>query len=325
MDRYDSIINNLLDSDDERSSGSADRSEPEAVMQHLDETVQHSSRNSTIDETSVSDCQMSGEPRDATEATEAGTSNGEAIEEYRNPSSHNNTVSRAPGPDGQTSRQVGDGTELQRVVEEVSDNNRELPAYDSALDQSSYLHVHTHDQLGHSVGLRTSVEDGEIQPGEDDLSLSEYLTSEPTRVSSKLQKIENILRSCDESLRIMTDSQVSEESHLIAYRHNARIAKEGLDMAQQMEQQCATFESMADRRDNTSSQQAQTLLNAASDFRKTYQAAYERTQTDIEAMEMKFNARQEHLSRIEEKRRNATVELQAWRDWQAGGGKIFPP
>ena len=325
MDRYDSIINNLLDSDDERSSGSADRSEPEAVKQHLDETVQQSPRNSTIDETSVSDCQMSGEPRDATEATEAGTSNGEAIEEYRKPSSHNNTVSRTPGPDCQTSRQVGDGTELQRVVEEVSDNNRELLAYDSALDQSSYLHVHTHDQLGHSVGSRTSVEDGEIQPGEDDLSLSEYLMSEPTRVSSKLQKIGNILRSCDESLRIMTDSQVSEESHLIAYRHNARIAKEGLDMAQQMEQQCATFESMADRRDNTSSQQAQTLLNAASDLRKTYQAAYERTQTDIEAMEMKFNARQEHLSRIEEKRRNATVELQAWRDWQAGGGKIFPP
>ena len=119
----------------------------------------------------------------------------------------------------------------------------------------------------------------------------------------------------------MTDSQLSEESNLTDYRNNARIAKERLDMAQQMEQYCATFESIADPRDDTSSQQVQSLLNTASDCRKTCQAAYERAQAEIEAMERQSNTRQEHVSRIEEKRRNATTELQAWKDWQADGGK----
>ncbi len=320
IDRYDSIINNLLDSDDEPSSGSTDRSEPEPMEQHLDEIIQQSSRTSTVNQSSVSDGQMSGEPRDA---TEAGTSNGEAIDENPKASFHNTTVSRAPCPDGQTNRQVGDVTGLETEGEEGSDNNRELPSCDSALDQSLDPHAHVPDQAGHVVGLRTGAEEG-VQPGDDDLSLSEYLTSEPTRISSKLQKIKDILCSCDESIRIMADSQVSEESYLIGYRYNARIAKERLDMAQQMEQNCATFESMAGPRDDTSSQQVQSLLNAASDCRKTCQAAYEKTQAETEAMEIKINARQEHLSRIEEKRRNATIELQAWRDWQADGGKIFP-
>ena len=323
MDRYDSIINELLDSDDDSSSESVDRSGPEAVEQHLDATVQDSSLSSTGDQSYVPDRQMSGEPRDAMDAAEAGTSNGEAIEENPELSSHDNTVSQAHGPDGQTSRQIGDGTGLKRDVEEGPNNNRELPSYDSSLDQSLYPHAHTPDHAVHGVGLETSAEEGETQPGEDDLSLSNYLTIERTRISSKLQKLKSILHICDESLRIMTDFQVSEESHLIAYRYNAKIAKEGLDMAQHMEQNSAAFESMADPRDDTSSQQAQSLLNAASDFRKTCQEAYERTKADIEAMEVKFNTRQEHLSRIEEKRRIATIELQAWRDWQADGAKIF--
>ena len=321
----DSIINELLDSDNDSSSESVDRSEPEAVEQHLNETFQDSSCNSTGDQSSVPDGQMSGEPRDATDAAKAGTSNGEVIEEAPELSSHDNTVSQAHGPDGQASRQIGDGTGLEREVEECSNNNRELPSYDSGLDQSLYPHTHTPDQIGHSVGLETSAEEGETQPSEDDLSLSDYLTIKRIRISSKLQKLKGILYSCDESLRIMTDFQVSEESHLTAYRHNERIAKERLDMAEQMEQNSAALESMADPRDETSSQQVQSLLNAASDCRNACQAAYERTKADIKAMEVKFNTRQEHLSRIEEKRRIATIELQAWREWQANGGKIFPP
>lgn len=324
MDRYDIIINNLLDSDDEPSSGGTDGSEPEAMEQHHNEVIQNSSCNSTIDQSSVSEDQMRGEPRDATDATEAGTINEEAVEENPEPSLHNNTVSRVPGPDGQTNRQVGDCTGLEMEVEEGSDHNHELPSYDSALDQSPYQHAHTPHQAGHIVGLRTGAEVGGIQSGEDNLSLSEYLASEPTRIFSKIQKIKDILGSYDESLRTMTDTQVLEESYLTGYRHNAGIAKERLDMAQQMEQNCATFRSMADPKDDLSNQQVQSLLNAASDCRKTCQAGHEKIQAEIEAMEIKFNTRQEHLSRIEEKRRNATAVLQAWRDWQTGGGKIFP-
>ena len=325
-DRYDSIINNLLDSDDEPSSSCADETEPAAVEQHLDEFIQHSSLNSTVDQSSVSDAQMSGGPKDdATDATEAGTSNGEAIEENCGPAYHKNTGSRSPFADDQMSRQVGDSTESGREVEEGLDKNRELPSCDGALDHSLYPHTHRPDQAGHIVGLRMGQEEVGIQTGEDDLALSEYLTSESARISSKLQKLRAILSDCDESLRIMTDSQLSEESNLTDYRNNARIAKERLDMAQQMEQYCASFESMADPRDDTSSQQVQSLLNTASDCRKTCQAAYERAQAEIEALERKSNTRQEHVSRIEEKRRNATTELQAWKDWQANGGKIFPP
>ena len=326
-DRYDSIINNLLDSDDEPSSSCADETEPAAVEQHLDEVIQHSSLNSTVDQSSVSDAQMSGGPKDdATDATEAGTSNGEAIEENCGPAYHNNTGSRSPfANDQMMSHQVGDSTESRREVEEGLDKNRELPSCDGALSHSLYPYAYSPDQAGHTIGLRTGADEVGIQPGEDNLSLSEYLTSEPTRISSKLQKLRGILSDCDESLRIITNSQLSEESNLTDYRNNARIAKERLDMARQMEQCCATFESMADPRDDTSSQQVQSLLNTASDCRKTCQAAYERAQAEIEAMERQSNTRQEHVSRIEEKRRNATTELQAWKDWQADGGKIFPP
>ena len=93
-----------------------------------------------------------------------------------------------------------------------------------------------------------------------------------------------------------------------------------------MEQDYATFKSIADPRDDAS------LLNTLHEFRKRIirirkacQAAYERTQAEIKVMESKFKARQEHLSRIEERKRDATIELQAWKDWQADGGKIFPP
>ena len=325
-DRYDSIINNLLDSDDEPNSSCADETEPAAVEQHLDEVIQHSSLNSTVDQSSVSDAQMSGGPKDdATDATKAGTSNGEAIEENCGPAYYNNPGSRSSFADDQMSRQVGDSTGSGREAEEGLDKNRELPSCDGALDHSLYPHTHRPDQAGHIVGLRMGQEEVGIQTGEDDLALSEYLTSESARISSKLQKLRGILSDCDESLRIMTDSQVSEESNLTDYRNNARIAKERLDMAQQMEQYCATFESMADPRDDTSSQQVQSLLNTASDCRKTCQAAFERAQAEIEAMERKSNTRQEHVSRIEEKRQNATTELQAWKGWQADGGKIFPP
>ena len=325
-DRYDSIINNLLDSDDEPSSSCADETEPAAVKQHIDEVIQHSLLKCTVNQSSVSDAQMSGGPRDdATDATEAGTSTCEAIEENCGHAYHNNTGSRSPFADDQMSRQVGDSTESGREVEEGLDKNRELPSCDGALDHSLYRHAHRPDQAGHIVGLRTGAEEVGIRTGEDDLSLSEYLASEPARISSKLQKLRGILSGCDESLRIMSDSQLSEESNLTDYRNNARIAKERLGMAQQTEQYCATFESMADPRDDTSSQQVQSLLNTASDCRKTCQAAYERAQAEIEAMERKSNTRQEHVSRIEEKRRNATTELQAWKDWQADGGKMFPP
>ena len=325
-DRCDSIINNLLDSDDEPNSSCADETELAAVEQHLDEVIQHSSLNSTVDQSSVSDDHMSGRPiDDATDATEAGTSTGEAIDENSGPACHNNTGSRSPFADDQMSRQVGDSTGSGREVEEGLDKNRELPSCDGALDHSLYRHAHRPDQAGHIVGVRTGAEEVGIQANEDDLSLSEYLASEPARISSKLQKLRAILSDRDESLRIMTDSQLSEESISTDYRNNARIAKESLDMAQQMEQYCPTFESMADPRDDTSSQQVQSLLNTASDCRKTCQAAYERTQAEIEAMERKSNTRQEHVSRIEEKRRNATIELQAGKDWQANGGEIFLP
>ena len=325
-DCYDSIINNLLDSDDEPSSSCANETGPAAVEQHLDEVIQHSSLNSTVDQSSVSDAQMSGGPKDdATDATEAGTSNGEAIEENCGPAYYNNLGSRSPFADDQMSRQVGDSTESGREVEEGLDKNCKLPSCDGALDHSLYPHAYRPDQAGHIVGLRTGAEEVGIQTGEADISLSEYLTSERARISSKMQKLRGILSGCDESLRIMTDSQLSEESNLTDYRNNARIAKERLDMAQQMEQTCATFESMADPKDDTSRQQVQSLLNTASDCRKTCQGASERAQAEIEAMERTFNTRQEHVSRIEEKRRNATTELQAWKDWQADGGKIFPP
>ena len=325
-DRYDSIINNLLDSDDEPSSSCADETEPAAVEQHLDEVIQHSSLDSTVDQSSVSDGQKSGGQRDdATDATEAETSNGEVIEENSGFSHHNNTVSLAPLADDQISRPVGDSTGSGRKMEGSLDENRELPSCDGAVDYSVFRHAHRPDQAGHIVRLRTGAEEVGIQTSEEDLSLSEYLTSERTRISFKLQKLEGILSSCDDSLRIITDFQVSEESNLTDCRNNARIAKERLDMAQQMEQYCATFESMADPRDDASSQQVQSLLNTASDCRKTCQVAYERVEAEIEAIERKFDTRKEHVSRIEERRRIATIELQAWKDWQTDGGTIFPP
>ena len=159
-DRYDSIINNLLDSDDELSSSCADETDRAAVEQHLDEVIQHSSLNSTVDQSSVSDAQMSGGPRDdATDATEAGTSNGEAIEENCGPAYHKNTGSRSPFADDQMSRQVGDSTESGREVEEGLDKNRELPSCDGALDHSLYPHTHRPDQAGHIVGLRMGQEE----------------------------------------------------------------------------------------------------------------------------------------------------------------------
>ena len=325
-DRYDSIINNLLDSDDEPSSSCADETEPAPVEQHLNEVIQHPSLNSTVDQSSVSDDQMSGAPRDyATDATEAGRSNGEAIEENSRPCYHNNTVSRAPFADDQTSPQVEDSTGSGREVEEGLDKNHELPSCDGALTHSLYPHAQRPDQVGHIVGPKTGAEEVGIETGEDDLSLSEYLTSERIRISFKLQKLEGILSGCNESLRITTDSQVSEESNLTDYRNNAGIAKERLDMAQEMEQYCKTFKTIADPRDDASSQQVQSLLNTASDCRKTCQVAYERVEAEIEAIERKFDTRKEHVSRIEERRRIATIELQAWKDWQTDGGTIFPP
>ena len=320
IDGYDSIISKLLESDDELSSQSADNSEPDTLEQRFDKPVQHYSRNDSVDQSSVTDDQISGELRDATKAR---ISNGEAIKEHPKSSFNTNTISQEAGPDGHTSRQVGDGTGLETEMGEASTNNRELLLYDGALHWS--LHPHAQPgQGGHSLGIGTGGEGGVSQASEDDLSLSEYLKSEPTRIASKLQKLEGIILSCDERFRIMTDSQVSEESGLTTYRNNARVAKARLDMARQMEQDCSTFEGMIDSRDDTSSQQVQSLLTAASNCRKTCQAAYERTQAEMEAMETSFNARQEHLSLVEEKKRNATIKLQAWRDWQANGGKIFP-
>ena len=315
------MVSRLLDSDDEPSSPSADRFGPETLEHRVDEAIQHYSRNNPVDQLEISDDHVDSEPR---VATKAGTSNGVTIEDKSGFSNNSNTVSRAPGLDGQTSRQIGDSTGLETELGDDSDNNREILSHNGVSDGSLHLHDRAPDQVGHILGLRTRGEQAGPHPSEDDVSLVAYLTSEPIRIFSKLHKLEDIISNCAERLRSMSVAQVSEESDLTGYRNNARIAKDRLETAQQMEQDCATFKSMTDSGDDTSSQQAQCLLNAASVCRKTCQEAYERTQAEMEAMEITFNARQEQLSLIEEEKRKATIKLQAWRAWQADEGKIFP-
>ena len=128
------------------------------------------------------------------------------------------------------SKQVGDGTGLEAEVEQGSNKNRELPSYYSSLAQSLYPHDHTPNQANQIIGLKKGAD--ELQPDEDDFSLNEYLRIEQARVASKLQKLKGILSSCDENVRIMANSQVSEESNLTGHRNNTRIAKERLDMTQ---------------------------------------------------------------------------------------------
>lgn len=320
-DGFDSMVSRLLDSDDEPSSPSADRFGTATLEQRVHEAVQHYPRNNPVDQLEISDDHLNSKPRDA---AKVGTSNSVTIEDDFGFSINGNTVSRAPGLDGQRSRQLGDSTGLEAEMGDGSDNNREVLSYNSVSDGSLHLHESAPGQAGHILGLRTSGEQARPHHSEDDVSLVAYLTSEPIRIASKLHRLEGITSNCDERLRSMSDSEVSERGDLTGYRNNVRIAKDRLETAQQMEQHCATFKSMMDSGDDTSSQQAQGLLNAASVCRKTCQEAYERTRAEMEAREISFNVRQEQLSLIEEEKRKATIELQAWRAWQVDGGKIFP-
>ena len=312
-DEDNSIINYLLDSEDESGSGDASVSGPEESKRRVAEAVGQHSRDNPVGQLVVLDNQMSGELRDP---IATGISSGEAIEEGP-------TVSQEPALCGPANRQDVDDAGLEPESGDGSANIRGLPSYDSFLDQSLHPHARASDQPGDAPGLRMRLEEGRSQHSEDNLSLGEYLTREQIGISSKLRKLEDIISICDERLRIMTESQALKESHLIGYRDNARIAKERLEMAQQMEHNCVTLQRMTDSTDVTSSQQIQDLLEPLSDCRRSCQAAYERTQAELESEEMSFNTRQEHLFLLEEKKRNATEKLQAWRDWQADGGKIF--
>ena len=298
-------MNYLLDSEDERSSGDASVSGPVESNCRVAEAVGQHSRDNPTGHLVASDNPMSEELRDP---IATGISNGEAVEESP-------PVSQEPALSGRANRQDVDDAGQEPESEDSSTNIRELPSYDGFLSHSLHPHARVADQPGDAPGLRMRLEEGRSQHTKENLSLGEYLTREQIGVSSKLRNLEDIISSCDERLRIMTESQELEESHLISYRDNARIAKQRLEMAQQMEQNCVTLQSMTDSTDVTSSQQVQDLLKRLSDYRRSCQAAYERTQAELEADEMSFNTRQEHLLLLEEKKRSATEKLQAWRDW----------
>ena len=67
----------------------------------------------------------------------------------------------------------------------------------------------------------------------------------------------------------------------------------------------------------------QNYLKATSEWRESLQALYERNEAELRAMETQAGTRQEEILRVQREKQNARDELRVWTEWKDKGGKIF--